>query len=234
MHGPKSGVSVDVWLKALRSGEYPQTKGVLRSTNGFCCLGVYEEISGTHWHQVNHVSGAPVFADDAGGTTMPWIDLFPFPISIMVMNFLASSNDEGLTFNQIADLIEYLVYNAIDKGNALNFQRWMIESMIEFGGCNLLQEKRTKDPCGKGYISLVNQELKDAIVEAAEAHLNKVESHYNKVFGDSNLGLLPISNLGDEDAPLSVSPPETTGHAEPSEVCDEFDSGVEEPCLQTA
>jgi hypothetical protein len=28
------------WLTALRSGEYPQTTGVLRDNKGFCCLGV--------------------------------------------------------------------------------------------------------------------------------------------------------------------------------------------------
>jgi hypothetical protein len=28
------------WAKALRSGKYPQTNGVLRDSNGFCCLGV--------------------------------------------------------------------------------------------------------------------------------------------------------------------------------------------------
>jgi hypothetical protein len=38
------------WVKALRSGEYRQTKSVLTNGNGFCCLGVACEISGLgHW-----------------------------------------------------------------------------------------------------------------------------------------------------------------------------------------
>lgn len=33
------------WLEALRSGEYEQTTGALRSTNGYCCLGVLCEVA---------------------------------------------------------------------------------------------------------------------------------------------------------------------------------------------
>lgn len=28
------------WIKALRSGKYKQTRGILQDKNGFCCLGV--------------------------------------------------------------------------------------------------------------------------------------------------------------------------------------------------
>lgn len=30
----------DLWLKALRSGEYAQADGMLKSGDGYCCLGV--------------------------------------------------------------------------------------------------------------------------------------------------------------------------------------------------
>jgi hypothetical protein len=33
------------WINALESGEYPQTTGVLKDENGFCCLGVLCEIA---------------------------------------------------------------------------------------------------------------------------------------------------------------------------------------------
>lgn len=29
-----------LWVEALRSGNYPQTRGSLKDKNGFCCLGV--------------------------------------------------------------------------------------------------------------------------------------------------------------------------------------------------
>lgn len=38
--------AMDAWLKALRSGDYQQAKGMLRSMDGrFCCLGVATEIN---------------------------------------------------------------------------------------------------------------------------------------------------------------------------------------------
>lgn len=33
------------WIDALRSGEYKQTKGTLRDTNGHCCLGVLCDVA---------------------------------------------------------------------------------------------------------------------------------------------------------------------------------------------
>jgi len=41
------------WVAALRSGEYEQTRAVLRSNGGFCCLGVlcdlYSKETGIPW-----------------------------------------------------------------------------------------------------------------------------------------------------------------------------------------
>ena len=34
------------WLTALESGEYKQTRDLLRDDNGFCCLGVACDLSG--------------------------------------------------------------------------------------------------------------------------------------------------------------------------------------------
>lgn len=34
-----------LWLEALRSGEYPQTTGTLRDGVGFCCLGVVCDVA---------------------------------------------------------------------------------------------------------------------------------------------------------------------------------------------
>lgn len=38
-----------IWIEALRSGNYQQTRGRLRDTTGFCCLGVAEDIRGCTW-----------------------------------------------------------------------------------------------------------------------------------------------------------------------------------------
>lgn len=37
------------WVAALRSNLFSQTRECLRNNNGFCCLGVVEEISGSTW-----------------------------------------------------------------------------------------------------------------------------------------------------------------------------------------
>lgn len=103
----------DKWIAALRSGKYKQTTGVLRNDNGYCCLGVLCNIvDNSKWYK-SVDSGAYFFdgqfevlpgsiKDETGiknntGTFL----VYGVPIS------LSSLNDEGLTFDQIADLIDY-------------------------------------------------------------------------------------------------------------------------------
>lgn len=38
------------WVAALRSGNYTQTKGVLKDDTGYCCLGVLCAIQGREFH----------------------------------------------------------------------------------------------------------------------------------------------------------------------------------------
>lgn len=50
-----SGRSTDVtanraaWVAALRSGDYAQARGALRVDDGYCCLGVAEDVRGRRW-----------------------------------------------------------------------------------------------------------------------------------------------------------------------------------------
>ena len=82
----------DRWIKALRSGEYTQTKHYLRNKGGFCCLGVLCDLidpddweGGLYWR---------------GGRHLPEQEhkgIFP----------LTALNDSlGYSFEQIADFIE--------------------------------------------------------------------------------------------------------------------------------
>jgi len=102
------------WVDALRSGEYQQTKGRLHDENGFCCLGVlcdlYIKENQLEWEPSTHYNNAYMFQDMAK----------ILPISVMVWvgvgegnppvndgdSSLAELNDQGSTFNEIADLIE--------------------------------------------------------------------------------------------------------------------------------
>jgi len=110
------------WADSLRSGEYKQGKHVLRSEGSFCCLGVLCDIYRTKasggWNGIRFVafdgtsseielplavrtwagmqSSNPVnpklFLEESRGQGLPAT--------------LSDMNDEGATFEEIADLID--------------------------------------------------------------------------------------------------------------------------------
>lgn len=101
------------WVDALRSGEYEQGQGGLRSTTDkFCCLGVLTdlcikeglaedwEIGDECWWEAEGYAGyTPPSVHEATGAG--------FSSSIPGMGHLATLNDDvGLSFEEIADLIE--------------------------------------------------------------------------------------------------------------------------------
>lgn len=93
------------WLEALRSGRYTQTKGVLRNSEGYCCIGVLCDIvDPDKW----------LGADEE--TTRAWGDELTYgnlPLKIQEelgvlehCDLLPSLNDKGTSFADIADIIE--------------------------------------------------------------------------------------------------------------------------------
>lgn len=118
------------WAGALRSGDYPQAGGTLRTTSGFCCLGLachlYDETTwrgttakGAEWSYMGATIDLPrpiVVAyrlqrpdghydqepDDQRG---PWA------------RSLAADNDSGKSFAQIADVIERELDAALGTGS---------------------------------------------------------------------------------------------------------------------
>jgi hypothetical protein len=60
------------WIAALRSGQYEQTTEILRSTAGYCCLGVlcdlYSRETGVPWQQNAHVE----FSMHGGHSVLPY------------------------------------------------------------------------------------------------------------------------------------------------------------------
>ena len=107
-----------IWIEALRSGQYQQTSGLLRSDNGFCCLGVACDISGLSEWQENFApneDGIPFVyysyldaPDVLPKEVLEWLGL-KGPQGLLrnhVFNDLAHANDKNLSFEQIADLIE--------------------------------------------------------------------------------------------------------------------------------
>src|SRR5678815_494059 len=103
------------WLAALRSGEYKQGRGALRQGDDtFCCLGVLCDLA-----VKNGVIPEPTYIDvghrytyvnSSGALPIPvidWAEVDSPTVSIgLIDSELAEENDRGLTFLQIADLIE--------------------------------------------------------------------------------------------------------------------------------
>ena len=95
------------WLRALRSGRYAQTNGYLhKEVNGqdrFCCLGVltnlYVEENGEPevWNLGNIILAEEV---------VEWAELTDENPHVVIEGTLASLNDSGRTFKQIANIIE--------------------------------------------------------------------------------------------------------------------------------
>lgn len=100
-----------LWLAALRSGNFPQAQGRLKTTSGYCCLGVLCEISGLgHWTAINGGDHDPDFkldGTDSWEETMPPDEVQQWAgISHATADKLATMNDDGAPFKEIATYIE--------------------------------------------------------------------------------------------------------------------------------
>jgi hypothetical protein len=98
-------------IKALRSGEYKQTKETLQDKDGYCCLGVmcavYESVTGNFLRR-DGFSGE-LYGGDLGDQkgVKDWVGLRNYIGESHSNLTLAELNDdESYTFLQIADYIE--------------------------------------------------------------------------------------------------------------------------------
>lgn len=108
------------WVAALRSGEYKQLQGALRSDNEagscFCCLGVlcdlYTEDKGIEWdlRKLEDESDAVPSTTVAAWARFSWDESGyakdPFVVIDGKSKKLSAHNDTGRTFAEIADAIE--------------------------------------------------------------------------------------------------------------------------------
>jgi len=110
------------WLAALRSGEFKQGNGYLNRDGGFCCLGVLCELVAREGQTTKHVDedGATHYARSGRCASLPyeiveltgmvaWGSFGDFEIDSPFLSgatSLSAANDQGATFQQIADFIE--------------------------------------------------------------------------------------------------------------------------------
>ena len=109
------------WVDALRSGEYTQGYDILKSGEGeYCCLGVLCDLAvkeniAKEDHALNtFITQTDYYFDGERGvlpiSVVSWAGLDSYYVQVEYKNFpvaLDELNDaKGLTFNEIADLIE--------------------------------------------------------------------------------------------------------------------------------
>lgn len=102
------------WVAALRSGEYKQGIGELRSADDrFCCLGVLCDLHGDRWRHDSH--DEPYSYDQHSHFNLPpktMVAAFGFDwgkVHVKIGKHVATlydHNDAGRTFAEIADAIE--------------------------------------------------------------------------------------------------------------------------------
>lgn len=96
------------WLIALRSGEYKQGKGELRSRNNkFCCIGVACQVMNPNNWKENDIEWIASYMFDGEGFIAPRSLLKESGLSNGFYSSLYPLNDEmGFSFENIADYVE--------------------------------------------------------------------------------------------------------------------------------
>lgn len=118
-----------LWTDALRSGVYTQTQNHLRDAKGFCCLGVLCDIAkdqiGAQWGEMHPTGCDFIYGDGIEAGCLPpvvqeWAGLSDRnpgvnigttgsgsgPHAVESRASLANLNDSGMSFREIADIIE--------------------------------------------------------------------------------------------------------------------------------
>jgi len=107
----------EIWIDALESGEYEQTKGLLKRKDSYCCLGILCQISGLG--EFKQLMGDKFFSyiltngETCSLAALPNEILEWAGMSDMYGNFdksdgfstLSILNDSGKTFREIAEII---------------------------------------------------------------------------------------------------------------------------------
>lgn len=103
------------WVTELRSGRYQQGTGYLRKEGKYCCLGVLCELAvadGIISWELPRMEGGPDTIGNTKDSGLPpstvcdWAGLKSPEGTLPDDSYLSKLNDEGLNFNEIAELIE--------------------------------------------------------------------------------------------------------------------------------
>jgi hypothetical protein len=101
-----------LWIDALRSGEYKQGRGRLKRDDAYCCLGVlcdlHRKETGAKWWR-SRDPGVDEYLCSSAALPMQvtcWAGLKQDDPRTKGVQTLAQLNDSGMDFQTIADIIE--------------------------------------------------------------------------------------------------------------------------------
>jgi hypothetical protein len=99
----------DKWIAALRSGKYPQTSQFLRTSKGYCCLGVLCDVAGEQQYTdpLGEYRMMDALVEIKLGLAESTNDLYLTSSSLAAMN--DGNKEQGIppkSFLEIADWIE--------------------------------------------------------------------------------------------------------------------------------
>ena len=110
-----------IWAEALRSGKYKQGHGGLRSEgNRFCCLGVACDLGSKNAWDWDDPTGLGAYGGEVGvpdAETQQLMGLY-----FDEDGCLAEANDDGFTFEEIADYLEQAATLPPEKAKQLRRQ----------------------------------------------------------------------------------------------------------------
>jgi hypothetical protein len=100
----------DLWVAALRSGEYKQTQTVLHDGDGYCCLGVLCRVLGKQFAPAYTNHERAVYLCEGSTVLLPRVvrdeaGMKSDSGAFGVARSLADLNDKGVPFDEIASLI---------------------------------------------------------------------------------------------------------------------------------
>lgn len=109
---------MELWIEALRSGEYKQAKERLKSQSGeFCCLGVLCDLAtkdgGPQWEKDDY--GVWIYAGECICDPPDYITEYLGITSKERLCLILMNDDENKSFKQIADYIEQELLPKVPK-----------------------------------------------------------------------------------------------------------------------
>ncbi|RWL14841.1 MAG: hypothetical protein EOR57_31340 [Mesorhizobium sp.] len=90
-----------LWVEALRSGRYEQTKSTLVDSRGYCCLGVACVVAGKQDDEISDFTNLSDFKD-----VRKFFGIRDYDGDFYGGSLVCLNDDAGYTFEQIAEVIE--------------------------------------------------------------------------------------------------------------------------------